>query len=337
MFKHGISLGNNCAMAASLSKYGLRSTSGPFDWVLTEFEGLINCLEMDFTDFLLDENISKIEGGRPKSFIDKKYNISYMHEVDFSFDDEFEGIKAKYKRRIEQFRKDIKENTCFVRSVFDEKELEFIQNNENKINKIIKKHNKENEIIYLIPNYLSIPKECNGKFFDIDVETYRGNKDVLRGIFDSNESLVNYLIKNFEKEKREENLIFDMKKEYKGLIKVKKDYDLLLRILKINTQSHALPNKVALYGFNENAKELNNRISESCEVKCFIDSNPKENMYNDIPVTLPEDYVPEVGLTVIVMCVEDFEKIYRYMDSIWIIKNINIISIEDLLNINIDI
>ena len=35
MFSNFVSLGEACKVAASMSKYGLRSFSGPFDWVIT--------------------------------------------------------------------------------------------------------------------------------------------------------------------------------------------------------------------------------------------------------------------------------------------------------------
>lgn len=58
MFDNFISLGPWCATAASMSKHGLRSWSGPFDWVLTPcFESVLNLIENDFEDFLLRENL----------------------------------------------------------------------------------------------------------------------------------------------------------------------------------------------------------------------------------------------------------------------------------------
>lgn len=36
-FVQMISLGMNCSVAASMRKYGFRSFSGPFDWVVSPF------------------------------------------------------------------------------------------------------------------------------------------------------------------------------------------------------------------------------------------------------------------------------------------------------------
>ncbi len=332
MFKHAISLGNNCATAASLSKHGLRGCSAPFDWVLTDFESLICCLESDFDDFLNIYNIEKIEGDRPKSFKDKKYNITFMHEVDYNFKEEFEAIKSKYQRRIAEFRKDIKENTCFVRTVFDEKELKYIVENEGRIKNVVKKYNSENEIIFLIPNYLTEPKECRFKFFMIDVETYRGNIHILRSIFDSNDMLVKYLVENFDKKNRVKNLNFDMKKEYNRLKLVEKEYSILLRILKIDKLSNISNKKVAIYGFNENSKELYNKIFENCVITCFIDSNPKEKQYRDSPIILIDDYSEMDDVTIIVMDVNEIDRFSCYLEKIWSRKGTKIISIEKFLD-----
>ena len=51
-FKNFISLGYYCGTAASMSKLGIRNSSGPFDWYTSELIGVLECLENDFSDFL---------------------------------------------------------------------------------------------------------------------------------------------------------------------------------------------------------------------------------------------------------------------------------------------
>lgn len=51
MFENFISLGWFCGTAASMSKYGLRSWFGPFDWYFSNFPGVLSCMENDFIDF----------------------------------------------------------------------------------------------------------------------------------------------------------------------------------------------------------------------------------------------------------------------------------------------
>lgn len=49
MFDNFISLGWKCKVAASIEKYGLRSCSGPFDWCVTEFKGVIETIDSNFS------------------------------------------------------------------------------------------------------------------------------------------------------------------------------------------------------------------------------------------------------------------------------------------------
>lgn len=51
MFDNFISLGWKCKVAASIEKYGLRSCSGPFDWCVTEFKGVIETIDSNFSGF----------------------------------------------------------------------------------------------------------------------------------------------------------------------------------------------------------------------------------------------------------------------------------------------
>ena len=52
MFENFISLGAGCQVAASMSKFGLRSWSGVFDWLFTDrFEWILYYLENNFKGF----------------------------------------------------------------------------------------------------------------------------------------------------------------------------------------------------------------------------------------------------------------------------------------------
>ena len=62
MFSNFVSLGEACKVAASMSKYGLRSFSGPFDWVITRrFDMVLHYLENDFEDFLEKSKLEPID------------------------------------------------------------------------------------------------------------------------------------------------------------------------------------------------------------------------------------------------------------------------------------
>ena len=80
MFENFISLGGMCTVAAALSKNGLRSTSGPFDWLISPLESVITLLENDFRDFIEKENLI-IDKERDRSFYDK---LELMDKFDFN-------------------------------------------------------------------------------------------------------------------------------------------------------------------------------------------------------------------------------------------------------------
>lgn len=51
-YKHVISLGFFCSVALELERKGLRDASYPFDWLISDFQGVIKVIENRFYDFL---------------------------------------------------------------------------------------------------------------------------------------------------------------------------------------------------------------------------------------------------------------------------------------------
>ena len=47
-----ISLGYFCSVASELEKLGLRTESSPFDWVISDFEGVLLAIQNNFSDYL---------------------------------------------------------------------------------------------------------------------------------------------------------------------------------------------------------------------------------------------------------------------------------------------
>ena len=149
LFDNYISLGYYCGVAASMSKMGIRCTSGPFDWYISgEFKGVLSCLENDFSDFLCKDNLEVTNAGT--SITNTKYLFHMGHEIKNSFEQDYESINEKYMRRIKCFREQIKQRTCFIRVIYNVKELRYILENQAFINDIIKKFNIDNEIIYIV-------------------------------------------------------------------------------------------------------------------------------------------------------------------------------------------
>lgn len=80
MFSSFISLGPHCATAASMSKYGLRSFSGPFDWLVSEhIEWIFYYIENDFRDFFVFENLECYQNNLNRCR-DRKSGFIFLHE-----------------------------------------------------------------------------------------------------------------------------------------------------------------------------------------------------------------------------------------------------------------
>lgn len=58
-YENCISLGWFCGCASSLSKLGLRSASGPFDWYFSDLWAVLEQIENAFKDFMRRENLKK--------------------------------------------------------------------------------------------------------------------------------------------------------------------------------------------------------------------------------------------------------------------------------------
>jgi len=100
MFSNFVSLGVACPTASSMSKYGLRSWSGPFDWLVTEaFEWVLYFIENDFFGFLEKKNLERVKGS-PKKFVDKKSGFVFLHDQEYPFEVRFDELKQKYQKRI---------------------------------------------------------------------------------------------------------------------------------------------------------------------------------------------------------------------------------------------
>ena len=72
MFEKFISLGWYCGTAAAMSKLGIRSFSGPFDWYQSDFSGVLNCLDNDFDDFLEKKNLVQLDIQQFTTFLKNK-------------------------------------------------------------------------------------------------------------------------------------------------------------------------------------------------------------------------------------------------------------------------
>jgi len=77
--EHVISLGPNCAPALCLSHYKIRKNAYPFDWVVCDFQSMLNLLKTDFENYLLPDNLI-INPTNPWFVTDTFTHVEYNHD-----------------------------------------------------------------------------------------------------------------------------------------------------------------------------------------------------------------------------------------------------------------
>ena len=157
-YKNYNSLGYYCGVAEDLEKMGLRNRSFPFDWLISNFENVIDAIDKEFNGFMDYENLSQDLNAR-HHYRDDKYQFYFFH--DFSpyvkLDKQYSDVRNKYYRRINRFLKTIKEPTLFVHYISAEKldknnksvELKWIENNYGRILAVLKRYNPKNDIVFI--------------------------------------------------------------------------------------------------------------------------------------------------------------------------------------------
>ncbi len=152
IFEDFCSLGTLCPTASSMSKYGLRSYSGVFDWLITyDFKYVLHYMENDFGDFMRRENLVRYENS-PKMFCDASSKFIFMHDKEFPFETEYDKLHEKYQKKIIRFLNRTQKATCFIRIVVSKNEIEYIDRHSEYIASVIKKNCSENEIVFLVKN-----------------------------------------------------------------------------------------------------------------------------------------------------------------------------------------
>lgn len=201
-YTHVISLGFFCSTALELERIGLRDASSPFDWLICDLDGVIECIKNDFKDFLKYENIYQHKSIK-KHYFDKKYKFHFYH--DFSaFEDlksQLPKVKKKYQRRIERFKLNIQEPTLFIRYIKNQDELDFIEENYENIMSLLKSKNEKNDLVLI----------SNDDIYSDSIKVFKVKKDendsVSRKFLEKNNSLNNYLSSDiYNKEKRDVNI-----------------------------------------------------------------------------------------------------------------------------------
>lgn len=327
MFENFISLGNSCRTAASMQKYGLRSWSGPLDWLLThELQGVLRLIENEFEDFLSKEYLEK----DPKNygqFKNTKYDIEFIHETEYR--DRYEDLCEKYFHRISRFKKEIEKRTCFLRTVTNDKELRYIHQEEKYIKSVIKKGNQGNEIIFLLTKNIKAPEEAKFPYYNIQSLDYSNTRDALRNWFDDSDEFIEYCVTNFSSYRLLKNIMFDRKKEEQNYEIIKGRYDLLVKLLNFDFNKNQIHHNLIIYGAGNIGKYFYEKVKEKCFVKCFLDKNKAGEMVGDIPVIWLNELKEVNDYCFVITCTYDYRNACKIIREYF--QNAFVLSLEDIL------
>lgn len=315
VFEHFISLGWTCATAASLAKNGFRDCSGPFDWYYSKLDGVLHLIDTDFSDFMVKENL-EILPENAEQFMDKKNHLHFTHEVDMDFETEYINIYKKYMRRIERFRINIQKPTCFVRTVQNENEMQYIAENEDYIKRVIIRSNEQNQIVFLIPQWIKEQK-ISFPCFVLNIDEYRGyRREYLRDMLDDHDDFIQFLQSNISKEHIVSNLIWDSENEYEKMTQkyeiLKYRYNTLLKLQSDNLNISVIPENIVIYGAGNIAKALFDKCRDICHIECFVDKKPTANEYKGIPILSLDKLDKIVSQNFIITPVYDMPKIENW-------------------------
>lgn len=236
-YEHIISLGYFCSTAQEIERIGLRDCSSPFDWLISsDFHMVIDLIKNNFKDFLKMEHLYQSREN-PSYYCNVKYQIWFYHDFNGyeSLQKQLPLLQAKYKRRVENFYKNITEPTLFIRYISNEDELSFIENNMEKIDLILKEFNSRNEILYVSNNDLKSNKITA---FCVEADP---NDSVARKFLDKNNELLKYLneVIIYDKCTKEMNLnSYKQKKKYSKFIKGYFNFKNKIKILLCSPYHH---------------------------------------------------------------------------------------------------
>lgn len=117
------SIGAACSCAQSLISAGLRTTSGPFDWLWgSDFLGRINILCSDFYRFIKKDDLISCgyNNGDAKNLCDiykneyTKLVLNHDFPSGIALEDSYDDVAQKYERRINRMLSNINDAKCVL-------------------------------------------------------------------------------------------------------------------------------------------------------------------------------------------------------------------------------
>ena len=195
-YQNVVSLGFFCSPAIELNNLNLRKSSQPFDWLISsKFNQVLELINNGFEDFLNPDFLFQLKQ-YPRYYRNIKYDIDFYHDFDElkSFNKQIDKIKQKYDRRIARFYNTIKEPTLFLRYICSKEEVVYINNNYEKISKLLKTYNANNDIIFVAnkeDSYLKTSSDIKVWYVEKD-----NNDVVARHFLQKNPEIKAYILKN---------------------------------------------------------------------------------------------------------------------------------------------
>lgn len=309
VFENFVSLGAKCPVAASMAKFGLRSWSGVFDWLITDdFQWVLYYIENDFAGFFEKENLERYSDD-PTKFREKTSGFLFIHENDL-FEQAYEKIKEKYEKRIAMFLSETQKSTCFLRAVGSKDEMEYIKSNYEYINKVIKKNQENNQIVFLIEKGLEVD-EFPFRFYEMNSNMSGTTRLTLRSFFDGCPEFAEFCLRHFSYEKVVKNIIFDNEMESLFYTMDLQWYKMLIKISEIDWGKVLLPEKIIIYGAGKVGKVLCEKVKGKCEVVAFVDEHEAEADWEGIPIYNLRDVKCDKTIPYMVTPVHDYENICR--------------------------
>ena len=341
MFHNFVSLGPYCATAASMAKYGLRSWSGPFDWLITRsLKWILYFMDNDFEGFLEKGNLECLEDD-PRTFKDRESGFCYIHDKEYSFEDQYDDLYRKYQRKIGRFLVETLKPTCYLRWIENLDEVEYVNKNYDYISSVIKKKNCRSEIVFVVRNDLGLTDSVLFRNYIMPELNLGTSRENLRGLFDNAGEFLEYCALNYSAESLIKNIMFDRKQEDQiqqsriqnleaSKIAVQRYY-LLAQLLEDCLDFALLPSRIVIYGAGNVGRLFSKKVQGKCDIVGFVDKAKAGQEIDGVLISSLDEIECDENVVYIVTPTYDFENICKdiRMQS----RNgdkANIISLEDI-------
>lgn len=239
----------------------------------------------------------------------------------------YDELCLKYKKRIDRFFAETKKRTCFLRSCANSEEIIYISKNHHYIDRVIKKQNSQNEVVFLIRKELYIEETIPFRYY-VMPDKY-SNGVFLKHYFDDANPFLDFCVHHYDTASMIKNIAFDSKKgEQEALIRERR-YKTLLKLFEWDCKDIDIPKDIIIYGAGNIGVAFYQKIKGKSNVQCFIDRQKVGKMIEYIPVMGVEDLDCNVKSSIIVTATYDYDAICKEIRRHFITAKV--ISLDSLL------